>query len=441
MAKIDLVPPQPPALDPNDDRYWDARDLEAEMRRTFEICHGCRMCVGYCGTFPDVFARVDRAIEEDGATGAERLDASAFASATELCWQCKLCYVKCPYTKDEGHQWQLDVPRLLMREKAQRAKRHGVTLQDTVLGEPQLLGQMTAGPMARVANFVSAQRLVRKAASVVAGIAEHFPLPPFGETTFARWLARHEPLPEAGTRGTVALFATCLADYNFPHIGAAAVRVLEKNGWSVVRPEQTCCGMPNLDGGNIDGARAKARTNVASLLAEVTLGRRIVSLQPTCGYMIRKEYGELVPGPDAARVAAATVDVMELLDEQRKDKTLVRSFSKGMGKVAYQTACHLRAQKIGYPAARVLGLLPDTEVEVIEQCSAVDGTWGMKTQHYDMGKRYAQKLVRGIDQAEPAHVVTDCALSARRILAETGRSPLHPVEALAEAYGIAPDVK
>ena len=114
--------------------------------------------------------------------------------------------------------------------------------------------------------------------------------------------------------------------------------------------------------------------------------------------------------------------------------------TQGLGKVAYHAACHLRAQKIGYPATRVLNLLPDTEVELVEQCSAVDGTWGMKTQHYEMGRRYAQKLVRGIDQASPAVVVTDCALSARRIEGETGRAPLHPVEALAIAYGIAPEV-
>jgi glycerol-3-phosphate dehydrogenase subunit C len=441
MSKIPLVPKQPPAQDPSDERYWDPRDLESEMRRTFEICHGCRMCVGYCGTFPDVFGRVDRDIETRGATGAEGLDAAAFEAATELCWQCKLCYVKCPYTKDEGHEWMLDVPRLLTREKAQRARRNGVTLQDQVLGEPQLLGRLTAGPMARVANFVNANRLVRKGMSAVAGISEHFPIPPFGETSLAAWLKHHEPLPEAGTRGSVALFATCLADYNFPRIAACAVRVLEKNGWSVVRPEQTCCGMPNMDGGDIDAARTKVRANVASLVSEVELGRRIVSLQPTCGYMIRKEWAELAPGPDTSKVAAATLDVMELLEQQRKDKTLSRAFERGVGKVAYHAACHLRAQKIGYPAVRVLGLLPDTEVEVVEQCSAVDGTWGMKTQHYEMGKRYAQKLVRGIDHADAARVVTDCALSSRRILAETGAAPLHPVEALAEAYGVAPDVR
>jgi glycerol-3-phosphate dehydrogenase subunit C len=440
MAKIDVAPKQPPAFDPNDERYWDPRDLEEEMRRVFEVCHGCRMCVGYCGTFPDLFARIDRAVDRGTATGAECLDAQAFASATELCWQCKLCYVKCPYTRDEGHAWQIDVPRLLMREKAQRAKRDGLKLQDRVLGEPQLLGRATAGPMAGIANLINANRLVRKTMQGVAGIAADFPLPPFGQTTFARWLAQHEPLPGAGSRGTVALFATCLADYNFPRIGASAVRVLEKNGWSVVRPDQTCCGMPNLDGGDIDAARTKATANVSALAREVDQGRRVACLQPTCGYMAKKEWPELCGGA-ARKVADAMVDVMELLDEQRRDKTLVREFAKGLGRVAYQAACHLRAQKVGYPAVRVLSVIPDTEVDVIEQCSAVDGTWGMKAQHYEQGRRYAQKLVREIDAVEASVVVTDCALSGRRILAENERTPLHPVEALAEAYGVAPEVE
>jgi glycerol-3-phosphate dehydrogenase subunit C len=440
MSKIDLAPKSPPARSPNDERYWDARDLEGEMRRTFEICHGCRMCVGYCGTFPDVFARIDHDVEKRGATGAELLDAEAFERATELCWQCKLCYIKCPYTPDEGHAWMLDVPRLLGREKAQRAKRNGVTLQDKVLGEPQLLGSMTAGPMARVANFVNANRLVRKSMAAVAGIAPEFPLPPFGETSFKGWLKRHEPPPGAGSRGTVALFATCLADYNFPRIAASAVCVLEKNGWSVVRPEQTCCGMPNLDGGDIPAAQQKIRVNVASLVDHVEKGHKIVTLQPTCGYMIRKEWPELVDSDETRKVAAAAIDVMELLEQQRRDKTLVRDFQTGLGRVAYHAACHLRAQKLGFPAARVLALLPDTEVEVVEQCSAVDGTWGMKAQHYDMGRRYAQKLARGVGQVDPQAVVTDCALSGQRIRAETSRAPLHPIEALAQAYGNLPEI-
>jgi glycerol-3-phosphate dehydrogenase subunit C len=196
--------------------------------------------------------------------------------------------------------------------------------------------------------------------------------------------------------------------------------------------------MPNLDGGDVDAARAKARANVESLAAEVRAGHKIVSLQPTCGYMIRKEWPELLGSDHARAVAAATLDVMELLEHQRRDKTLSRDFASGAGKVAYHAACHLRAQKIGYPAVRVLNALPDTEVEIVEQCSAVDGTWGMKAQYYEMGRRYARKLTRGIEAIAPETAVTDCALAARRILAENGLAAKHPIEVMAEAYGVAP---
>ena len=84
MSKIDPIPRSQPAFDPNDDRYWDARDLEVEMRRVFEVCHNCRMCVGYCGTFPDVFSRIDRDIENRGATGSELLDDAVVLLDDEL---------------------------------------------------------------------------------------------------------------------------------------------------------------------------------------------------------------------------------------------------------------------------------------------------------------------------------------------------------------------
>jgi glycerol-3-phosphate dehydrogenase subunit C len=105
--------------------------------------------------------------------------------------------------------------------------------------------------------------------------------------------------------------------------------------------------------------------------------------------------------------------------------------------VAYHAPCHLRAQKIGVPGARVLGLLPETQVEVIEQCSAVDGTWGMKAQFYEEGRRYAARLTRGVDNADAQVVVTDCQLAGQRIVKENGVRVVHPIETLADAYGIA----
>jgi glycerol-3-phosphate dehydrogenase subunit C len=198
----------------------------------------------------------------------------------------------------------------------------------------------------------------------------------------------------------------------------------------------TCCGLPNVDGGDVEAAATKIKHNVASLLPHVREGRKVIVPAASCGLMMKREWREYVPKPEVEEVAAATVDVMEFLVMLGKEKKLKREFKHGLGAVAYHAACHLRAQKIGFPGMRVLGIVPDTEVRMVEECSAVDGTWGMKAAHYETGRKYAGKLVRGVEAAEPDVVVTDCSLSALRIGRENKVSPRHPIEALAWAYGL-----
>jgi glycerol-3-phosphate dehydrogenase subunit C len=432
------APAAPPALDPGDPRYFDERDLEAELRRTFQICQDCRMCVTYCGSFPLLFNAVDRDIESGKAEGAETVNDVTFRAVTDHCWQCKLCYIKCPYTPDEGAYEALDFPRLMAREKAVRSRREGVPLVDRILGEPAAIGSLSVGPQARVANLVNANRLVRKIAEKTTGISAEFPLPPIATRAFSSWHRQHDPAPEAGAKGRIVLFPTCYGEHNFPGVPEAATRVLEKNGYEVVLPEGlTCCGMPNLDGGDVEAAKRKMQANVALLEPYVADGLTIVVPGPTCGYTMKKEWPLYLGTEEARRVGTGTKDLMEFLDGLRRKKELNRDFSRGYGKVAYHAACHLRAQKIAVPGARVLSALPDTEVRIIERCSAVDGTWGMKAAYYAEGARYAQGLVRevreGQENGETA-VVTDCSLAALRIKKENRLEARHPIELLSEAY-------
>lgn len=444
MSVIPRAPASPPATSPHDSRYYEERDLEAELRRAFQICHECRMCVNYCGSFPEMFSRIDRDIDSGVAEGAEKLVDADFKAVSDECWQCKLCYIKCPYTPDEDAKELLDFPRLMARERAYRARREGIPLVDKILGEPQLVGAFGSGPAAPMANLINANRLVRKVQEKVAGISSEFPLPPMATETFSKWLGKHEPKPTAGELGEVVLFATCYGEFNTPSVVRAATLVLEHNGYRVRYPGVgedagemlTCCGLPNIDGGDVAAASEKIQHNVALLLPHVRAGRKIVCPAPSCGMMMKREWKEYVPTPEVAEVAAATLDLMELLVVLGKEKKLKREFKNGLGKVAYHAACHLRAQKIGFPGMRVLNVVPDTEVRMIEECSAVDGTWGMKAKHYETGRKYAAKLVRGVEDAEPDTVVTDCSLSALRIGKENGVAPMHPVEALARAYGL-----
>jgi glycerol-3-phosphate dehydrogenase subunit C len=435
------APAEPPEHNPNAPRYWDECDLEQELKRTFQVCQECRMCVTYCGSFPILFDAIDEQIDTGLAEGAERVSSATMQAVSDHCWQCKLCYIKCPYTSDEGAYEMLDFPRLMAREKAQRARRSGIALVDQVLGEPQLIGALGAGKSARVANLVNANRLVRKVAEKAFGISAEFPLPPIATQAFGSWFQEHERAAEAGTAGRVALFPTCYGQYNFPNVPQAAVAVLEKNGFEVaLAAGLTCCGMPNLDGGDIEAAKRKMQQDVELLLPLVRQGLSIVVPGPTCGYAMKREWPEYLGTAEAREVAAATLDLMEFLDRLRQGKKLNKQLSGGFGKVAYHAACHLRAQKIAVPGARVLSQLPDTEVRIIERCSAVDGTWGMKAAYYDEGRRYARRLADAIDgerdDQKPFTVVTDCSLAALRIKKENGVEAKHPVELLAEAYGL-----
>jgi glycerol-3-phosphate dehydrogenase subunit C len=328
----------------------------------------------------------------------------------------------------------------MAREKAQRARRDGVPVVDRVLGEPSLIGRLSSGPGARAANLLNENRLVRRLVERTAGISAKFPLPPVATESFESWARRRTPLPGAGTAGEVVLFATCYGNYNFTEAPRAAVRVLEHHGYRVIVPAGLdCCGMPNLDGGDISAATRKMEANVAVLEPHVARGLPVVTPGPTCGYTMKKEWPVYVGTDSARKVAAATADLMGFFDKLRSEKKLDKGFVKPLGKVAYHAACHLRAQKIAIPGARVLSRIPDTEVRIIERCSAVDGTWGMKARFYEEGARYAARLASEVQEEAADLVVGDCALAGQRVLKATGRKMIHPAAALALAYGLAID--
>ena len=60
QTRISYLPTDSLTYDPSDKKYWDEKELEKEIERTFEICHGCRMCFKYCDSFPTLFNFIDK---------------------------------------------------------------------------------------------------------------------------------------------------------------------------------------------------------------------------------------------------------------------------------------------------------------------------------------------------------------------------------------------
>jgi glycerol-3-phosphate dehydrogenase subunit C len=419
--------------DLRDPKFYDEADLDAEMRRVFDVCHLCRMCFSYCPSFPSLFDAIDRH-EEKGEGEVSALTQAEMVPVVDLCWQCKLCYVKCPYTPP--HKFAVDFPRLLMRAKLVRTKKSGVGLREKFLGDPDRMARLSAGNFAALTNWANRRPALRAALEKMIGIHRRRRLPSFARTTFRKWLRRRNGRTEGETR--VALFATCSVDYNYPQIGVAAVQVLERNGKSIECPQAVCCGLPALDGGDLETAIGKIEQNVKTLLPLVRAGMPVIVLGPSCGLMMKSEWPQLVPTDECREVSKAVMDIGEYLARENAAGRLDVNFTVPQGKVAYHVPCHLRAQNVGQPFRALLAKVPGTTVEAIEQCSAFDGTWGMKTEYYETSRKCAGKLCGAVRDANADRLISDCMLAGLNIVEELGCAPSHPIEALRDAYGIKP---
>jgi Fe-S oxidoreductase len=389
-----------------------------------------------CPSFKVLFDRMDvEAVDGD----VDKLPAGDVKEVVDLCYQCKLCFNHCPYTPP--HRWEVDFPRLMLRARAVQARRSGVSLQDRMLGNADLVGKL-GSLAAPLSNWMSELRVHRAFMQKVVGIHKQRNLPKFARPTFSSWFKTRTGSRSAAVKATsdgpaarkVALFATCSVEYYETSTGRAAVNVLERNRVDVSLPEQRCCGMPYLDGGAVDEAKALISQNVASLAAAVREGREVVVPGPTCSYMLKQEYPWLDGSADARLVAANTRDIFEYLAKLHAAGGLDTSFTKPIGAVTYHMPCHLRAQNIGHKSADVLRAIPGTSVDVVEKCSAVDGTWGFKKEYYELSMKLAKPLFDAVTTGGPV-AATDCPLAALQIEQGTGRKPKHPVEVLAAAYG------
>ncbi|MBI2360749.1 MAG: anaerobic glycerol-3-phosphate dehydrogenase subunit C [Deltaproteobacteria bacterium] len=410
--------------------FWDTPKVEAEFKRVFDICNGCRRCYNLCPSFNDMFARLD---SEPVDGDAEKLGATDFRSVTDLCYQCKLCFNHCPYTPP--HRWEIDFPRLMLRAKATQVKREGIPLHDRMLGKVDLMGRIGTYS-APLSNWAIRNPVGRWLLEKLCGIHRNRLLPEYASETFRRWFDRRPRAQLSGGDRKAVLFYTCNVNFNDPAVGKACVRVLEKNRVHVQCPEQRCCGMPFLDGGDIEATRASARANIESLYSWVREGYDVVIPGPTCSYMLKREYPTLVDGEKVRAVAARTYDICEYLMGLHRDGKLDTGFVRGVGQVAYQIPCHLRAQNIGYKSRDLMELVPNTTVRLIEKCSAIDGTWGLKEKYYDLSRKVAEPLVREIRESRADFTASDCPLAGLQIQEGSGKRTLHPVQVVAIAYGL-----
>ncbi|MDE2580961.1 MAG: glycerol-3-phosphate dehydrogenase [Rhodospirillales bacterium] len=428
-----------------DPEFVDSAKIDAELRRVFDICHGCRRCFNLCDSFPKLFDLID-----ESRTGElDAVDSAAFKPVVDACTLCDMCFMtKCPYVPP--HAFNLDFPHLMLRYRAMEAAQGGLAFAERQLAATDRNGKL-AGVVAPLANWATdrGNTRMRGMLAKAADLDPRAELPKYHANSFVTQAKRAAPEVNAGAPAhgrKAVLYSTCFVNYNDPDMGSAARAVLAKNGveTEVVHPH--CCGMPLLEQGRIAEVAAAAREVAAALGPWIDKGYDVIALVPSCALMLKFEWPLILPDDAAVkRLASATFDISEYVVDIARKEGLAPGLAPIPGGVAVHLACHARAQNMGQKAADLLRLLPETDVQVVERCSGHGGSWGFKRAHFDTAVKVGRPAARQARDSGKGFVASECPLAGVH-LAQTmellgGDAPRptlagHPIELLARAYGL-----
>jgi glycerol-3-phosphate dehydrogenase subunit C len=422
--------------------YYDGAKVDAELRRVFDICHGCRRCFNLCDSFPRLFDLIDAS-----KTGElDAVESKGFGPVVDACTLCDMCFLtKCPYVPP--HAFDLDFPHLMLRARAAAFRRGEVGRFDRELAKTDRNGAL-AGFAAPLVNWANRENnpLTRPVLAAIGDLDPAAALPKFHYRSFeVQALAApavNEAAPAYGRKAV--LYATCFINHNAPKTGLAARAVLAQNGVETEVIYPGCCGMPKLEQGDIAAVAASARSVAAALRERIAAGWDVIALVPSCALMLKFEWPLILPDePDVAALAKATFDLSEYVVDIARREGLAPGMQPVEGGISVHIACHARAQNMGQKGADLLRLIPGADVQVIERCSGHGGAWGFKRGHFATALKVGRPVARQVGEGGKRFLASECPLAGVHIQQGVeklgGAAPerlTHPIELMARAYGL-----
>jgi len=422
--------------------FLDEKKLDQEMRRVFDICHGCRRCFNLCDSFPKLFDMIDESKNED----VESLSSNQFAPVVDACTLCDMCFMtKCPYVPP--HEFDLDFPHLMLRYRSLQKKQNKLPVIPAQLAEIDRnakIGVLFSGFINWVSNIKN--KFLRKILELVAGIDKRVKLPTYNSETFTNFFKKNNNSisVEAPTKDRkVVIYSTCFVNFNKKDIGVAALKVLKKNGIEVKEAYPGCCGMPFLEQANLPKVVEQAKMVSKDLLKWVNKGYQVITLTASCGLMLKFEWPLLLPkNEDIIRLSKNISDIDEYIIDISNKEGLAEGLKEIDGGVTVHHACHARAQNMGNKARDMLKLIPNVKIDVVERCAGHGGTFGvMKTTH-NLALKVGRPTAKQIKNKNNKYIASDCPLAGKHLkqlekdTKISNDEALHPIELMAKAYRI-----
>ncbi len=412
-----------------DEDFYNEQFLNDELERVFNICHGCRRCVSLCKAFPTLFDLID----ESETFEVDSVDKADYKKVVDQCYLCDLCYMtKCPYVPP--HEWNVDFPHLMLRAKAIQFKKGETKKSYKVLTSPQQVGSVASKPViSSIVNWSNSNKIIRKITENIMGVHADAVVPKYHSKTLTKLFVEDNIV----SKFKVAIFGTCYGEYNDPKSVIDLVDVLRHNNVEVKLIKNTqCCGMPKMELGDLETVIKYANENITPLKKLVGDGYKLIAPIPSCVLMFKSELPMIISdNEDIKLISKAFFDPFEYLSFLNDSAQLDTNFSAIDKEVLYQMACHQRVQNIGSHTKKILGLIPDLDVNIAERCSGHNGTYGVRKETHTYAVTIAKPVVKKITDNTDL-VVSDCVMAGNHIahLATQNIEAIHPITLVKMAY-------
>ena len=425
-----------------------------------EQCNGCGGCLKRSGIMCPTFmatgeevmstrgrANIIRGALELRVNGHDPLKSKELDAALSNCLSCKGCTPECPSN--------VNLALLKAEMLYARWRRDGLPWRERIFSNVDLLGRIGCA-MPALANPLLDFKPFRAFMESALGISAKRSLPHYARERFDKWFARRvDPTPrrvfekESGETpplrsGTVILWDDTFVRYHEPHIGIAAVKVLEALGFEVaLAKNRRCCGRPAFSLGNLDAAARLGKHNISQLssLNHQLSAAPILFLEPSCWSMFVEDYRELKI-QDADNVARRCFLFEKFVDDLLEREPDALRFSERAEAIAIHPHCH--AKSIMDPAF-MRGLaerLPGRKATVLDTaCCGMAGAFGALAEKYDLSVQVAQRLLDAIENqprtfsgSTAGTEIIASGTSCRHQIADlTSVRPKHMAELIAEA--------
>lgn len=400
-------------------------------RATLDNCVKCTICETQCPV-----ARVTPLFPGPKFVGpqAERFrHGESVDHSLDYCSGCGICTMVCP----QG----VKIAEINAQARAVMKAQHGMPVRDRLITQTTLMGQAMT-PLAPIANAALGIKPLRKVVDLVMKIDEDAPMPTAHNETLQAWLKKRKKPETVPTRGPIVFFHGCAGGYFEVQTSKHTIEVLEHLGYEVLVPKQGCCGLAEQSNGIFGGATKKVLKLCDDLISAGN-DLTIISSSGSCAGMLKHEAQEImgVKDPRLADVGVRTRETSEFLLDLYYAGELPTDFRPLEMTIPYHQPCQVKSQGMGMPAIELMELVPGvTVVESGQPCCGIAGTYGLKSEKYEIAQAVGKPLFDMIKRTNPQLAACDTETCRWQISKGSGAKMIHPISLIHWAYGLSDDL-